>query len=167
MTQTAPNRLRRAVAKLAPLPLPVRTRLITLLFTSQVRFAGTGGVRIEILDEGRAVLHIANRRKVQNHIQGVHATAMALLAESATGVVFGMTVPDDRIPLLKSMQISYVRRARGALRAEATLSPEQRQLILASDKGDLTVPVRVTDESGEEPIQCQFVWAWTPRKQKE
>ena len=36
--------------------------------------------------------------QVQNHIKGVHACAMALLAESATGAVFGMNVPDSAIP---------------------------------------------------------------------
>ena len=34
--------------------------------------------------------------QVQNHIKGVHACAMALLAESATGAVFGMNVPGKR-----------------------------------------------------------------------
>ena len=31
--------------------------------------------------------------RVQNHIKGVHACGMALLAESATGAVFGMNLP--------------------------------------------------------------------------
>jgi uncharacterized protein (TIGR00369 family) len=159
-----PNRLARVVAKLSALPGALRGPAITLAFGSQVRFVLTGGVRFESLEEGRAVLAIRNRRKVQNHIGGVHAAAMALLAETATGAVFGMTIPDTHVPLLKSMHINYVRRAKGALRAEATLNAEQRNHILNEEKGDLTVPVRVTDEAGEEPIQCQFVWAWVPKK---
>ena len=30
------------------------------------------------------------------------------------------------------------------------------------DKGEVVVPVTVTDASGEEPIQCEFIWAWVP-----
>src|SRR3546814_5248098 len=111
------NRLSRAVAWLAALPAPLRNRATSLLFNSQVRFAGTGGLRFEKLDASEAIVVIRNRRAVQNHIGGVHAAAMALLAETATGAVFGMNVPDDRLPLLRSeehtselqslMRISY------------------------------------------------------------
>lgn len=159
-----PNRLSRAVSAVDRLPRAVRTRLITTLFTSQVPFAGTGGIFIEELAEGRAVLLMKNRRRVRNHLGTLHATAMALLAESATGVVFGMNIPDRCVPLLKSMQINYLKRAKGDMRAEATLSPEQRARIRGELRGDLIVPVRVTDETGEEPIQVQMNWAWVPKK---
>ncbi len=159
-----PNRLARVIAKFAPMPPWLRRLAITKVFTSQVRFACTGAVQILELEEGRAVLQMKNRRKVQNHIGTIHATGMALLGESATGVALGMTLPDSKIPLLKSMHIDYVKRAKGTLRAEATLPADMRARVLAEDKGDFAVPVKVTDETGEEPIKCQFVWAWVPRK---
>ena len=59
---------------------------------------------------------------MQNHIKGVHACGMALLAESATGGVFGMNLPDEALPLLKNMSIDYVRVAKGDLRGVATLT---------------------------------------------
>jgi uncharacterized protein (TIGR00369 family) len=161
---TQSNALSRAVARLASLPPWLRRFAITRVFTSKVKFAGTGKVQILELEEGRAVLQMRNVRKVQNHIGTIHATGMALLAESATGVALGMTLPDSKIPLLKSMQIDYVRRANGTLRAEATLPPDLRARVLNEDKGDFAVPVKVTDEAGEEPIKCQFVWAWIPKK---
>ena len=159
-----PNRLSRAVAKLAGLPPWLRRLLVTKSFTSQVRFAGTGAVQVLELAEGRALLQMKNVPKVRNHIGTIHASAMGLLAESATGIVLGMTIPDDKIPLMKSTHIDYVRRANGALRAEATLTPDMRARVLAEDKGDFVVPVKVTDETGEEPIKCQMTWAWVPKK---
>lgn len=159
-----PNRLSRAVSKLAGLPPWLRRLLVTLSFTRQVRFAGTGAVQVLELAEGRAVLQMKNVRKVQNHIGTIHASAMGLLAESATGIALGMTIPDSKIPLMKSTHIDYVRRANGTLRAEATLPPDMRARVLNEDKGDFAVPVKVTDESGEEPIKCTMVWAWVPRK---
>ena len=158
------NTLSRVVAKVAGFPPSMRSLLISTMFNSQVRFAGTGGIRFLELEEGRAVLTIRNQRKVQNHLRGVHAAAMALLAETATGAVVGMTLPDSRIPLLKTMHVDYVRRAKGGLRAEATLTPELRQRLLTEERGDFAVPIKVTDEDGEEPIKCQMVWAWVPRK---
>ena len=158
------NRLARVMAAIGKLPSFMRSFAMTRAFTSQVRFAGTGAVQILELEEGRAVLQMKNRRKVQNHIGTIHATGKALLAESPTGVAHGMTLPDSKIPLLKSMHIDYVRRANGTRRAEATLPADMRQRVLTEDKGDFAVPVKVTDEAGEEPIKCQMVWAWVTRK---
>jgi acyl-coenzyme A thioesterase PaaI-like protein len=158
------NRLARVIAAIGKLPAFLRPFAMTKAFTSQVRFAGTGRVQILELAEGRSVLQMKNVGKVQNHIGTIHASAMGLLAESATGVVLGMTIPDSKVPVLKSQHVDYVKRAKGALRAEATLPPELRARVLNEDKGDFTVPVKVTDETGEEPIKCQFVWAWVPKK---
>ncbi|HZP13332.1 MAG TPA: DUF4442 domain-containing protein [Nevskiaceae bacterium] len=159
-----PNALARALAATQKLPAPLRRAAMTKLFTFKVKFAGTGGVKIEEAGEGRAVLTMRNRRRVQNHIGGIHAAGMALLAESATGVAFGLSVRDSHLPLLKSMKIDYVRRAQGDLRAEATLSADQRETMQTQDKGDAVVAVKVTDAAGEEPIRCVFVWAWVPKK---
>lgn len=161
---TEPNRLSRVVAKVSGLSPSLRSLAITVAFTRQVRFAGTAGIRFLTLEEGRAVLQMKNRRKVQNHIGGVHAAAMALLAETATGAVLGMTLPDTHLPLLKSMHIDYVKRATGDLVAEATLPDDLRRRVLGEDKGDVTVPVKVTDSAGVTPIEVQMVWAWVPRK---
>lgn len=162
-----PNALQRLVAAAARLPAPLRKRAVTLGFTSQVRFAGTGGVRFELLEEGRAVAVMPNRGKVRNHIGGVHAAAMALLAETCSGAVFGLSLPADKLPLLKSMRIDYLRRARGGLRAEASLALPQRRALERKERGEMVVPVKVTDAGGEEPIVCHMTWAWVPKQRRE
>ena len=55
---SASNALSRAVSQIQKLPAPLRGRAITLVFNSQVRFAGTGKVRFESLTHERAVLHL-------------------------------------------------------------------------------------------------------------
>lgn len=154
------SNLNRTVQKLNALPPALRWWLLTWAFGRTVRFVRTGGVRFEDLSEERALVHIPNRRRVQNHVGSLHATAMALLAETATGAVFGMNVPDDRVPLLKSMEVDYLQRPRGNLRAEARLAPPARERLRAEEEGEILVPVQVTDESGAEPIQCRMLWAW-------
>ena len=96
----------------------------------------------------------------------VRAVAAALAAESASGIVFGMNVPDSHLPLLKSMTMQYTRRMQGAIRVEANLTDAQRESISRDEKGDLMVAVILTDESGQQPIECQMNWAWTPKKRK-
>ena len=158
-----PNQLARTVAKLQGLPV-IGAWATSFALGRVVPYVGTSGLRYEVLSPERVVVRIRNQRKVQNHIKGVHAATMALLAETATGFCVGMNLPDDKLPLIKTMKIDYVRRSQGDMVADARLRPEQIQQILSQDKGEVTVPVTITDESGEQPIQAEMVWAWVPKK---
>lgn len=157
------NNLIRVVGKFDFLPPNLRATVVSKIFGRVVPLVGTAGLRYEELTPERVVVSIRNRRPVQNHINGVHAAAMALLAETATGFAVGMNLPDDKLPLIKSLKVDYQKRTKGDMRAVATLSPEQVQLIRTTPKGEVLVPVVVTDESGQEPIQCEMLWAWVPR----
>ena len=162
-TPAKPNQLTRTVAKLQGLPL-IGAWATSWALGRVVPFVGTAGLRYEVITPQRVVVRIRNQRKVQNHIQGVHAAAMALLAETATGFCVGMNLPDDKLPLIKTMKIDYVRRSQGDMVATAQLRPEQIQQILTQDKGEVTVPVTITDASGQQPIHAEMVWAWVPKK---
>ena len=161
-----PNRLQRVLNPIEKLPGPVRTKARSMAIGKVVPFVGTADLVCEALGPDGGVFTIANKKKVQNHISGVHAAAMALLAETATGLTLGVHVPDDKLPLLKSMHIDYVKRAQGDLRAEAKLTLEQIERVHTEPKGSVNVAVTVTDESGSEPIKCEMIWAWIPKKKK-
>lgn len=163
-----PNSLLKLVNKVntSNLPASLKKAALTLAFNSKVKYAGTTSIGIQHLDTDKAVVHLKNRFHVQNHIQGIHATAMATLAESTTGMLFGLYVPDTHIPLLKSMTIRYVAVASGDLKAVATLPDDQKQLIQTTDKGAVVIPVTITDSKGKEPIQCEIEWAWTKKRPK-
>lgn len=158
------SQIRQAWEITGKLPMVARLRAFSLLFGTTVKFFGTAGVRFTAVEAGRMQLVIRNQRKVQNHIKGVHAAAMALLAESATGAVFGFSLPADKLPLVKHMSIDYVRRSKGDMTAVATISREDLARMETDDKGEVNVQVVVTDESGEEPIKATFIWAWIPAK---
>jgi acyl-coenzyme A thioesterase PaaI-like protein len=137
----ASNQMSRMVGKLSALPAGMQQWAQTFLLGKVVPFLGTAGMQFEQVTPQRVVVSVANKRKVQNHIKGIHAAAMALLAETATGFVVGMNLPDDKLPLLKSMKINYVRRSSGDMRAVAELTPQQVQSILNDEKGEVTVSV--------------------------
>ncbi|MFO1380823.1 MAG: DUF4442 domain-containing protein [Chitinivorax sp.] len=158
------NQLSRMVGKFEGLPTGLRQSLQTFLLGNVVPFLGTAGMRFETVSSPRVVVSVRNKRKVQNHIKGVHAAAMALLAETATGFVVGMNLPDSRLPLLKSMKIDYVKRSSGDMRAVAELTPQQIQSIVNDEKGEVVVKVTVTDAAGQQPVECEMTWAWVPKK---
>lgn len=159
------NAITRVVNTLGKLPAGLRVRALSTVFGNVVPFVGTSGLRYESLSPARVVVSVRNRRRVQNHIKGVHAAAMALLAETATGFVVGMNLDDSKLPLIKSLHVDYQRRATGDLTAVATLTPDQIARIRQEPKGEVSVAVTVTDSSGEAPIRCEMVWAWVSKRQ--
>jgi deoxyribose-phosphate aldolase len=94
----------------------------------------------------------------------VHAAATGLLAESATGFLVGIHLPDSKLPLLKQMQIDYIKRSTGDLTAIATLTDEQIAAMHSEDKGEVTVAVSITDSAGIAPVNANMTWAWVPKK---
>ena len=158
------NRLQRTLAKLDGLPGPLRGAARNFALRRAVPFTGTAALDFAVLTPERSEIRVANRRRVQNHIAGVHAAAMALVAETATGMVVGMNVRDDCLPLCKSLQVNFRKRATGGLVARAQLTEAQRDLMARETKGEVQVAVTVTDEAGTEPIECEFVWACVPKE---
>ncbi len=159
-----PNMLRRALAPIDKLPAFSRTWARSLALGRTVPFVGTAGIVCVALGDDGGEFTLANRRKVQNHIKGVHAAATGLLAETASGLTFGWYLPDDKLPLLKAMSVDYVKRSKGGLRAVSKLTPEQIETMQAEPKGAVDVAVTVTDEAGNEPVRCVMTWAWIPKK---
>jgi len=161
------NIMSNVITKMQMLPLPARKQAMSKFFGFVVKFFGTAGIRVDEMNSTRTVMTLKNRTKVQNHIGTVHAAAMSLLAESATGLLVAYTLSDDKLPLMKSMSFNYVKRAApGELVAVAELTPSQLDLIRNEDKGEVTVKVTITDTKGVEPVICEMLWAWVPKKRK-
>lgn len=158
------NRLSSVVNKVNKLPQSLRPWALSKMMGRVIPFAGTAGTRVEKLSPQECVIVMRNKKKVQNHIGSVHAAAMGLLAESATGFMTGMSVPDDRIIVIRSMELEYLKRASGDMKAVASFSDEQLAYVKNTEKGDIQVPVVITDATGSETVKATMIWAWTPKK---
>ncbi|MEM9982608.1 MAG: DUF4442 domain-containing protein [Bacteroidota bacterium] len=155
-----PNRLTRLVQRLQPYPVWVRSWMVG----RAVKFTGTAGIQYTVMTHEKVVVHLSNKPKVRNHIGQIHAAAMVLLAETATGMALGMHIPDDKIPLIKRIEADFVKRSQGAMQAEAWLTNEQIQALHEEERGALNIAVSITDASGEAPIKTTMQWAWVPKK---
>lgn len=159
-----PNRLSTVVNTFEKMPEFIRTFALSKAMGTVVKYARTSGLRFEKLTPNECIIVIPNRKKVQNHIGSVHAAAMGLLAETATGFMTGLTVPDNRIIVIKSMHLEYLKQASGDMKAVATFSDEQIEFIKQNEKADINVPVMITDAKGVETVKATMVWAWAPKR---
>ena len=145
-------------------PPDARQRAITADVADVIPFVGTAGLTIEAYTPTRVVATLANERRVQNHIGGLHAAAIALLAETVTGLVVALNVPDESVPVLRTLDVSFKRRAASPLRAEATLPNAEAERIRTSAIGKIDVPVSTVDASDRAPIRATLQWAWLPQR---
>lgn len=156
------NRFSKLIQATSKLPLRLRSKLWSTAFGRIVPLVGTSQIQYLDVRPDTVTVSLKNHKAIQNHIGQIHACSMALLAETATGFLTAQHVSDDCIVLIKQMQLDFKKPSRGAMTATATLSLEQQQFIQNQVKGELVIPVTVTDEVGE-PVTCQMLWAWVPK----
>lgn len=157
------NRLNRSLEKVKKLPTFIQSWAKNRAIGSAVPMVGTAGIQFEKISCEELVAHLPNQKKVQNHIKQVHAAASVLLAETATGILFGMNIPDDKLPLMKTLSAKFIKRSKGQQSAIATLTKEEILRIRSKEKGDVKVNVRLVDETGEEVVIAEMIWAWVPK----
>ncbi|MDQ7050504.1 MAG: DUF4442 domain-containing protein [Enterobacterales bacterium] len=158
------NQLSQIVKKLDRKPAWLRYRILSYVLGKTIHFVGTAGVKCLYLSHQKAIFKLPAKRRVKNHIGTIHAAASALVAETASGLALAMHLPDTKMPLLKSMQIQYIKRSTGWLTAEASLTQQQIESLHRDPKGSFIVTCEVLDEISETPILCQMEWAWTEKR---
>ena len=120
-------------------------------------YSGAVGARVETLEPGYAKLVLKQRRGVENHLNSVHAIALANIAEMASGLAMLTGLPDTVRGIPTKISIDYLKKARGVLTAQARVAiPE-----VTADT-DYVVQSIVTNEGGEEVARAQVTWKLGP-----
>ncbi|HUS30149.1 MAG TPA: hotdog fold domain-containing protein [Kofleriaceae bacterium] len=97
------------------------------------------------LRTGYAEVSMADKRAVRNHLDCVHAIALANLAEMAGNLALAYSLPDDARFIVSGMEIEYVKKARGTITAVGEPPVPRTSMRAAYD-----VPVTLRDATGEE-----------------
>jgi acyl-coenzyme A thioesterase PaaI-like protein len=108
-------------------------------------YTGSIHATVTVLRAGYAEVQMADRRAVRNHLDCVHAIALANLAELAGNVALMYSLPDDARFIVSGMEIEYTKKARGTITAVGE-PPVPR----TANRVQLDVPVVLRDASGEQ-----------------
>lgn len=146
----------------ADVPASERTARLSQAIGDTIPFVRTAGCSVETYTHTHVAVRLDDREAVHNHIGGLHAAALALLVETATGLVVALNLTPPAVPLLRTMTLDFQRRARGAVCADATLTDEEATRIQDSPIGKMDVPFRLTDSQDAEPVTGTMQWAWIP-----
>jgi len=122
-------------------------------------YTATIDARVFALEKGRAEVTMRDRRAVRNHIACVHAVALANLVELTGNLAVAYSLPDDGRFIVAKMEIEYVAKARGPLRAIATCD-----VFESSDRREIAVPVSIRNARGDEVTRATLTTLIGPKK---
>ncbi|MGD2056947.1 MAG: DUF4442 domain-containing protein [Gammaproteobacteria bacterium] len=139
--------------------LPGGKWLFSRLVGLRAPYSGTLGAQVVELEPGRCVVVLRERRRVRNHLDSVHAMALANLGELATGLALMNSLPDQARGILTGFSIDYLKKARGRLTAGCRCvipsSNLERECLLTgeirNEDGEVVAIARARWQVGPEP----------------
>lgn len=78
-------------------------------------YTGSIGANIIHFGEGSAVVSMADRRAVRNHLNSIHALALANLGELTANLALITLCPERGIFIVTRLETDYIKKARGEL----------------------------------------------------
>jgi len=112
-------------------------------------YTGTIHASVTVVRPGYAEVVMQDRRGVRNHLDCVHAIALANLAELAGNVALAYSLPDDARFIVSGMELEYLKKARGPITAVG-----EPPIPRTSARAQYDVPVVLRDASGETVVRA-------------
>ena len=121
-------------------------------------YTGTIGARIEEIEPGHSVVTLRDRKAVRNHLNSIHAVALANVTELAGSLsIIASMQPDTRMIPVR-LETEYLKKARGLLTAEGSCKIPDLDF-----EGELHGNVVIRDSAGDEVARGRVTVVIGPR----
>jgi len=138
--------------------LPAGKALFSFALRRKVPYSGTIRARVDELTAGYAKVRMADRTRVRNHFNSIHAVAMTNLGELASGLAMTAAMPPELRGIPVHFTIEFVKKARGELVAEGRAPiPE------TAEQREYEVEAILEDQTGARVARFTARWAVGPR----
>ncbi len=132
--------------------------LFSRMLGTTIPYTGSIKARVEHLEPGHAIVVLPDRRRVRNHLDSVHAIALANVAELSTGLAMISGLPPGVNAILVGLNVSYEKKARGELRAECKCS-----VPAGDNRQEVAIETEVKDKAGDVVTRATALWLVGPK----
>ncbi len=132
--------------------------LFSSILGKTIPYSGSIKARIEHLEPGHAVVVLPDRRRVRNHLNSVHAIALANMAELSTGLAMISGLPQGINGILIGLNVTYEKKARGELRAECKCT-----VPTGNTRQEVPIDTTITDKAGDVVTRATATWLVGPQ----
>jgi len=139
--------------------LPGGRWIFSRLLGLMVPYTGGLGATGILFAPGHVRVRLKDRRKVRNHLHSIHAMALGNLGELSTGLAVLGAMPPSVRGILTGFEISYQKKARGVLIAEARCEVPE-----VTDSVDYSVDAEIRDAEGDVVATVRALWRLGPTK---
>jgi acyl-coenzyme A thioesterase PaaI-like protein len=105
-----------------------------------IPYTGSIGAEVIALEPGYSKVQIDERRGLRNHLNSIHAIALANLAELTGNLALVCALPDDARFIVTKFTIEYAKKARGRIIAECRCEPPS-----SSERREYAIEVALRD----------------------
>ena len=131
--------------------------VFSFLFGRMAPYTGTLGARVEALEPGFCRVSLRDRRRVRNHLDSIHAMALANLAEAASGLAVVASLAPGVQGIVTVFTISYLKKARGRLVAECRVN-----VAAVKEEREQPAEITITDSAGDVVARATATWRLRP-----
>ena len=133
--------------------LPGGNAIFSKIIGQTIPYTGSISPIVQKIENGYACVKLRDRKAVRNHLNSIHAIALANVGELATGLSVVSQLNDKTMAILVRIEVDYLKKARGDVTAEATscipgnLTQETNFAVIANVKnsqGEVVCKVTVT-----------------------
>lgn len=140
--------------------------VISKILSKAIPYTGSISPQIEKIENGEVVISMKDCRAVRNHLDSIHAIALANLGEFSTGLCVVTSLPPDGRAILQSINVEYLKKARGPLKAKAQFPSEKYSLTEPLVKKTIEVEGLIFDSSDNCVSKVRAHWVVGPKSQK-
>lgn len=134
-------------------PLPGGRILFNRILGWKVPYTGTIRPEVVELEPGHARIRMRDRRRIRNHLDSIHALALANVAELTTGLALLAALPADARTILTGLEVEFVKKARGDLVAECMTEVDG-----STERREHTCQSVVRDRAGDVVVRATTRW---------
>ncbi len=139
--------------------IPGGNIVFSKLVAQAAPYTGSIGPIVEDVRIGYSRVRMADRRAVRNHLNSIHAVALANLAEFTGNLALAYSLPNDARFIVAGMSVEYLRKARGTIRGVC-----QSPVPATSERREYLVEVSILNETGDEVTRATLRSLVSPKK---